>query len=130
MKVAFVSDDGMHISPHFGRATLYVVFTVEEGRVVGKEVRPKPGHRDFTGEPDAHGVGRHGYGPGAEERHERMFRPISDCDYLVAGGMGWGAYEGLRAKGIKPIVTDVEEIEEAISLLLEGRLKNLMERVH
>ena len=129
MKIAFVSDDQVHISPHFGRAALYVVYTVEEGRVVGREVRQKPGHHVFAAEPHQEG-GRHGFGPGAEERHRRMFEPISDCEVVVAGGMGWGAYESLRSRGITPIVTDVEDIEEALKLFLEGRLRNLMERVH
>jgi predicted Fe-Mo cluster-binding NifX family protein len=44
--------------------------------------------------------------------------------------MGWGAYEAIQGYGIKPIVTDVRDIDEAVELYLAGRLPNLMERVH
>ncbi|RME39883.1 MAG: dinitrogenase iron-molybdenum cofactor biosynthesis protein, partial [Thermoflexia bacterium] len=60
MKIAAVSDDGVTISPHFGRAPFYVVVTVEEGRIVGREVREKMGHAHFAGEH------HHGYGHGAD----------------------------------------------------------------
>jgi predicted Fe-Mo cluster-binding NifX family protein len=44
--------------------------------------------------------------------------------------MGWGAYDSLKSRGIEPVVTDVEDIEEAVKLYLEGKLPNLMERLH
>jgi hypothetical protein len=44
--------------------------------------------------------------------------------------MGWGAYESLTSYNIQPIVTDVENIDEAVQLHLAGKLANLMERVH
>ena len=37
MKIAAISEDGATISQHFGRAPLYVVVTVENGKVVSKE---------------------------------------------------------------------------------------------
>jgi predicted Fe-Mo cluster-binding NifX family protein len=59
-----------------------------------------------------------------------MAQSIDDCQVLFAGGMGWGAYESLKSRGIEPVVTDVENIEEAVRLYLEGKLPNLMERLH
>jgi predicted Fe-Mo cluster-binding NifX family protein len=59
-----------------------------------------------------------------------MVETIADCQVLIAGGMGWGAYESLKSRGIEPVVTDVENIEEAVRLYLEGKLPNLMERLH
>jgi predicted Fe-Mo cluster-binding NifX family protein len=44
--------------------------------------------------------------------------------------MGWGAYESLKSRGIETIVTDVENIEEAVRLYVERKLPNLMERLH
>lgn len=37
-----------------------------------------------------------------------------DCQYLVVGGMGAGAYESMQHEGIKPIVTDLSSIDEAV----------------
>ena len=132
MKVAAVSEDGKTISQHFGRATLYVVVTVEEGEVVDTETRSKLGHHSFVGRgQSSHGPGeRRGYGAGAQERHATMMEAISDCQVLLTGGMGWGAYEALRSAGIEPVVTDVSDIQEAVRLYVADELPNLMDRLH
>ena len=43
MKIAAVSDDGVTISQHFGRAPFYVIITVEGDKVISKEKREKSG---------------------------------------------------------------------------------------
>jgi len=132
MKIAVISEDGITISQHFGRAPLYVVFTIEEGRVVNKEVRDKTGHHTFAAHqhPETAPEERHGYDAGAQTRHASMADTISDCQVLLAGGMGWGAYESMKSYNIETMVTDVENIDEAVKLYLEGKLLNLMERLH
>ena len=50
MKIAAVSEDGVTISQHFGRAPFYVVVTVEDGKIVAHEKRDKMGHNQFGGE--------------------------------------------------------------------------------
>jgi len=132
MSIAAISDDGITISQHFGRAPLYVVVTVEEGRIVSKETRTKTGHHTFAAHhpPDLTPGERHGYDTGAEIRHQSMAEIISDCQVLLTGGMGWGAYESMQSYNIKPIVTDVKSIDEAVQLYLDGKLTNLMERLH
>jgi predicted Fe-Mo cluster-binding NifX family protein len=131
MKIAAITEDGTTVSQHFGRAPLYVVLTVEEGKVVGRETRPKSGHHTFvaTEHPPAPGE-RHGYDAGSQAKHLSMAEAIADCQVLLAGGMGWGAYESLKSHNIEPFVTDVENIDEAVRLYLEGKLPNLMERLH
>jgi len=132
MKIAAISEDGTTVSQHFGRAPLYVVVTVEDGKIVSKETRAKAGHHTFAANQhtDTAPGERHGYDAGAQARHATMAQSIDDCQVLFAGGMGWGAYESLRSRGIEPVVTDVENIEEAVRLYLEGKLPNLMERLH
>lgn len=132
MKIAAISDDELTISQHFGRAPYYVVVTVDEGRVVAKETRPKSGHHIFAAhQPPKLAPGeRHGYDEGSQSRHASMAEAISDCQVVLSGGMGWGAYEAMQSYGIQPIVTDVRDIDEAVGLYLAGRLPNLMERVH
>lgn len=132
MKIAAISEDGITVSQHFGRAPYYMVLTVEDGKVVSTEKRDKAGHHTFaahTEERLAPGE-RHGYDAGAQSRHATMAQSIGDCQVLIAGGMGWGAYESLKGRGIETVVTDVEDIEEAAKLYLEGKLPNLMERLH
>ncbi|MFH1640012.1 MAG: dinitrogenase iron-molybdenum cofactor biosynthesis protein, partial [Chloroflexota bacterium] len=81
MKIAAISEDKINISQHFGRAPLYVVVTVEDGRIISKEVRPKAGHQQFAGEHDPHDnpQERHGYGAASQARHATMAGAISDC---------------------------------------------------
>ena len=131
MKIAAISEDGITISQHFGRAPLYVVLTVEEGKVVNKETRDKTGHHTFAAHhPDLAPGEKHGYDAGSQVRHGSMAETISDCQVLLAGGMGWGAYEAMQSYNIKPVVTDVKSIDEAVQLYLDNKLPNLMERLH
>jgi predicted Fe-Mo cluster-binding NifX family protein len=132
MKIAAITEDEVTISQHFGRAPYYLVLTVEDGKVVSKERRDKAGHHTFAAgqHHDTAPGERHGYDAGAQSRHAAMAEGIADCQVLIAGGMGWGAYENLKSRGIETVVTDVENIEEAVKFYLEGRLPNLMEKLH
>jgi len=136
MKIAAVTDDGQSISRHFGRASHYLVLTVEDGSVVARELRDKLGHLQFAQEghehhPHEHGEHGHapsgqghGRGPGAAGRHARMAETISDCQVLLCGGMGMGAYENLQQLGIRPMVVLEESIEEAVTAFLAGSLQD------
>ena len=39
MRIAVASTDGVSMSPHFGRSRCFVVFTAEDGKITGQEVR-------------------------------------------------------------------------------------------
>ena len=132
MKIAAITEDGTKVSQHFGRAPLYVVATVENGEIINKETRDKTGHHTFAAHqhPEAAPGERHGYDTGAQSRHASMAETIADCQVLIAGGMGWGAYESMKSRNIETIVTDVGDIDEAIKLYIEGKLPNLIERLH
>jgi predicted Fe-Mo cluster-binding NifX family protein len=135
MKIAAVSEDGVTISQHFGRAPFYVVVTVENGVIVGHETRAKMGHAQFAAEPhaeEAHGLDPrgHGFDAGAQSRHARMAAAIADCQVLLARGMGAGAYQSMEEAGIRPVVTDIPGIDEAVRAYLEGRLVDHTEQLH
>lgn len=132
MKIAAVTEDGTTISQHFGRAHLYFVATIEDGKVVKRETRDKAGHHTFGNQahPETAPGEQHGYDAGAQTRHATMAGTISDCQVLICGGMGRGAYDSMKSYNIEAIVTDVENIEEAIGLYLENKLPNLNERLH
>jgi predicted Fe-Mo cluster-binding NifX family protein len=134
MKIAAVSEDGTTISAHFGRAPFYVVVTVEDGRITGRETRNKLGHAQFAGEPgeaarepDPRG---HGFDPAAQDRHALMAAAIADCGVMLARGMGAGVYESMRAAGIRPVLTDVVDIEAAVAAYLAGDLRDHPEKLH
>ncbi len=134
MKIAAVSEDGVTISQHFGRAPFYVVVTVENGKIVAHEKRDKMGHNQFGGEAheESHGEDPrgHGFAPAEQDRHARMVVAIADCEVLLAGGMGAGAYESMKQANIRPVVTDVANIDEAVQAYLAGSLKDHVEKLH
>jgi predicted Fe-Mo cluster-binding NifX family protein len=130
MKIAAVSEDGTTVSQHFGRATYYVVFTVEEGRVVKREKREKSTHHVAGQEHQAVAGERHGFDAAAQSTHAGMMSNIADCQVVMAGGMGLGARESLKAAGIETVMTDVLNMDEAINLYIAGRLPNRTERLH
>jgi len=135
MKIAAVSEDGVTISRHFGRAPFYVVVTVENRKIISRETRDKMGHNQFAGE--AHEGHRqeadprgHGFAPAAQNRHVRMAAGIADCQVLLAGGMGADSYESIKRAGIRPVVTDVANIDDAVQAYLAGSLKDHVEKLH
>ena len=136
MKIAVVTDDQATISRHFGRAQYYLVFTVEDGQVVQQELRSKLGHDQFQHEEHQehehdhdheHG---HGYGQHSQDKHSRMMANIGDCQLLLAGGMGLGARASLEAIGVKPILTNVREIDAAVQAYLAGELEDQPKLLH
>jgi predicted Fe-Mo cluster-binding NifX family protein len=134
MKIAAVTEDGETISQHFGRAPYYTVVTVDNGKVVSRERRNKAGH-DIAGGHDCHEdqschEGKHGMDAASQTKHAGMLANILDTQVLIAGGMGYGAYESLKSSGIEAIITDSETIDEAVRLYLDGKLENLMEKLH
>ncbi len=131
MKIALITEDGTSISRHFGRAPYYVVLTVENGQIVNREMRDKLNHSHFGNEHHEHQSGqRHGFAPEEQDRHARMAQPITDCEAVLCGGMGAGAYQSLQAAGIRPIVTDLHSIDEAARAYIEGKLVDHIERLH
>jgi len=135
MKIAVVTDDGATVSQHFGRARYYAVLTVEEQRVVGREMLDRSDtllpvdehqpHQGLTGEIDCHGAGT-----AAAAAHLRMVQPIQDCQVLLARGMSWRARECLLSAGIRPILTDTSSLDEAVQAYLDGKILDHVELLH
>jgi predicted Fe-Mo cluster-binding NifX family protein len=131
VKIALVTDDGHTVSAHFGRATAYAVVTVENGEIVARELRPKVAphgtaaavHDDPPGQP-------HGTGPGAQSRHDQMAATIADCEVVICRGMGYGAYQRMTSNGIRPIVTDMRDVDEAALACAAGTIVDHPERLH
>lgn len=135
MKVAAITDDGKTISQHFGRAHYYLVLTIEDGKVVSREMREKIGHGHFSqtheeGSHESSHGGGHGGDAESHSKHVSMAEAISDCKVILCGGMGMGAYESMRLLKITPVVTDVLDIDSAVRAFLEGKLVDHTELLH
>lgn len=132
MKIAAITDDGQTISQHFGRAPYYLVVTVEDGKISNWERRDKLGHAHFHNEPhEAEQPGQaHGFGQAAHDRHVRMAEAIADCEALLCRGMGAGAYYSMEQRGIRPVVTDIADIEEAVQAYIDGTIVDHVHKLH
>lgn len=132
MKIALITDDGQTISQHFGRAPYYLVVTIEEGKEVQREMRDKLGHNQFASQehgehnPDE----RHGFDPESHGKHASMAQAIADCEAIICGGMGAGAYESMRRLNIRPVVTDISVINEAVQAFVDNKLTDHTELLH
>lgn len=143
MKIAVVTDDGQTISRHFGRAKFYAVYTVENGEITHREQVDKPAHGRHArsnakqqpnvnlheGGDHAHGTG-HGTGHNHNHDHADMVNPVRDCDIVLARGMGYGAHNGLSAAGIRPIITDIASIEDAVMACANNTIVDHPEKLH
>ena len=132
MKIAVLTDDGKTISRHFGRALYYQVFTIEDGKVTGKEMREKIGHRHFADQPHEHDQPGmpHGMDDASHQKHVRMTQTIEDCEAMIGGGMGMGAFRSLESLGIKPVLTDMEDVEAAVQAYIDGTLVQRNDLAH
>jgi predicted Fe-Mo cluster-binding NifX family protein len=132
MKIAAVSNDGTTINAHFGKARSFVVLTVEDGRVVGQEMRQKDqcshGHHDH----DTVQTVAVGNAPASAsaDPHVQAMAAIADCDVVLSRGMGRGMYANLQRAGIRAVLTDMPNVEEAVAAFLAGTLNEKPELVH
>ncbi|HNS52328.1 MAG TPA: NifB/NifX family molybdenum-iron cluster-binding protein [Anaerolineae bacterium] len=135
MKIAIVTDDGITVSDHFGRARYYAVLTMDGPQVVRREMidrsetlppvdehQPRQG---MSGQIDCHGTGT-----AAAATHLRMVQPIKECQALLAGGMSWSARECLLDAGVRPIITDISGLDEAVQAYMEGTILDHVEKLH
>jgi predicted Fe-Mo cluster-binding NifX family protein len=126
MKIAAVTDDGVTLSEHFGQATRYVVTTVVEGRVVSREERAKPAcdHHHNAETESAHHDHPHaetddgGHLDEGPDLHTRMTDVIADCEAVIARGVPRPMYNHLVGAGIRPLITCIETIDDALDAYL------------
>lgn len=133
MKIAIVTDDGSVVSQHFGRAKFYAILTIEDGSITHREMREKVSHSHSANETHVHvtEIGqRHGFDPASQSLHGRMSESISDCEALICRGMGLGAYENIKERGIHPIITVIESIDEAALSYAAGSIVDHTEKLH
>ena len=135
MKIAFVTDDGKTISRHFGRASYYLVVSIENGKETSREMLDKIGHRHFAAQGGDH---EHHHQPGqpsgmdasSQSKHNSMLAAVADCEALIGGGMGTGAYVSMQSANIKPYITDFAQINDALQAYLDGTLVDHREKLH
>lgn len=110
MRIAIPTDDEKTISPHFGHARGFVILTVENGQITDRETRRRQNGCD-SHEPEHGG-----------QRCEALVEMIDDCAVVLVCRMGGGPYRRVQAAGIRPVFTELTNLDEAVRSLLEGTL--------
>jgi predicted Fe-Mo cluster-binding NifX family protein len=130
MKIACITDDGKTISQHFGRARYYAVLTIEDGVIVNREMVDKMGHTHFVGQDNEEHGGQHGTDAASHDKHVSMAEAIRGCEALLCQGMGYGAYQSMEQVGIRPVVTDIADIDAAVQAYIDGKIVDHTEKLH
>ncbi len=134
MKVAIVTNDKTLVSKHFGRSQFYKIYNIENAKVIDEEIRDRFSAHEHSSHShnnnhDEENHQFHGHSQEAQDKHAKMTAQISDCDILIAGGMGRGAYFHFTEAGIKVIMTEIDNTDVVIDKLLNGTLINQFEEL-
>lgn len=121
-KIAIATEDGIHVSAHFGRAPYFQVLTIENGNIIAREQRAKAHHQGAHHEHHDHG--------GHDAHASGMLEVVRDCEAVIAGGMGNPAYASIQAANLTPILTDLRDVDQVAQAYATGTLVNRIERVH
>ncbi|MDO9545792.1 MAG: NifB/NifX family molybdenum-iron cluster-binding protein [Pelolinea sp.] len=132
MKIAFITDDGVTISQHFGRAGKYLVVEIEDGKELSRDMRDKLGHTHFRQAEPAHNHAENQAhnNPADHSKHVQMMDAIEDCDVVVCGGMGRGAFQSIVSLGKEVFMTNTDDINNALKGYLAGELQNMSDLIH
>ena len=102
MKIAIPTENGK-VCEHFGRSPEFTIFTVENNKLIKKEVIANPGHRT-------------GFLP-------KFFHDIG-VKIVIVGGAGWRAQQFFSQYGIKFISGISGNIDKVIEDYLDNKLEN------
>lgn len=103
LKIAFSTSDEVTIEEHFGGCSKFVIYSVENGKVLKKEVLDAPEHVS-----------------GAYPK----FIMGENVKTVITGGMGPKAMNILTGNGVEVILGASGEIEKVLEVYLKGELKS------
>lgn len=117
-KIAIATNDGKRVTGHIGRCRSFLIYQLEENKVVDKELRENVFTHPRTNQ------GQHHHGEGGGHNHTQLINGLKDCSYLISSGGGWRIVEDLKQNNITPIFSDIKTVEEAVDKFIAGELRN------
>lgn len=117
MKIAIASDDQKMVCGHVGRCQGFLIYEVEGKKITGRLYRPN----DFTNHAKQDGR-QHDHHSSAGTGHPWIKDALSGCTALISLGMGKRLWDDLAALNVTPLITDVEDADQAVQLYLEDNL--------
>ena len=111
MKIAIGTDDKKTIRKgHFGESRHYLVIEVLNAQIVGKELRENP-YLEPGKAKKSHG------------QPEEIVSLLHDCSLFMARSMGKKSLTEISSRKIDCIFTNIDDIDRAVSLYLDGKLE-------
>lgn len=117
MKIAITSQNQRTVSGHAGRATRFVVYEVDNGKVIGKELI------EVDKENTLHEFFHNARIPGKTH-------PVLKVDVVITGSMGPGFIRHMEEFDIEAIMTDEHELDVVVNKYLNGTLNSLAPSAH
>jgi predicted Fe-Mo cluster-binding NifX family protein len=118
-KIAVATNDQKRVTGHIGRCRTFKVFEIDKNKIVNTETRAN----QFTNHQRGGEHHHHGEGHG-NHSHTHLIEGLKDCSYLISSGGGWRVVEDLKQNDIITLFTDVDLIDDAVYMFLNGELKH------
>lgn|SRR5574340_379993 len=110
LRIGVGTTDGVSLCEHLARSTEFVIFEIDNGRIISRSVRRRQN--------------------GECGRHATFVEMLEGCGVALCGGIGQGAADSLSAAGIQPVVAAGRHtVEDAVTLYLQGTLPTTNQRV-
>lgn len=106
------------ISAHFGRSKGFIIVDLKDNQIFNKEYKINT----FT----AHVKNQnktHNHGEKHTHNHDGIFTALGTANIVIAKGMGQRLYNDFLGNNIKVYMTKENNIDNAVKLLIQGKLK-------
>lgn len=110
MKIAVTYQNGKTISGHAGRTNHFLIYTIEDQKVIDKQ------DLELDKEQTFHNIFHNGLEPVPEH-------PLLNVVAIIAGNMGPGFFQKMKMNNIDALNSDERDPNVAIEKLLEGKLE-------
>ena len=117
-KIAIATDDQKRVTGHIGRCRSFMIFDINDNKIINKELRDNIFTNHRMGQAHQH------HGEGGGHNHNHLIEGLKDCKYLISSGGGWRVVEDLKQHNITTLFSDVEFIEDAVNMFIKGELEN------
>lgn len=108
MRVAIPTEDGIRVSPRFGRASWFIVADVTPGSIVYVGRRANPAAVRTLARGKAKKVHK--------SRHHVVSELLADCRAVIANSIGPSMRQALASRGIEVVVTSEALVDRALAL--------------
>jgi predicted Fe-Mo cluster-binding NifX family protein len=126
MKIAIASMDGKTISSHFGKSPYFLIYEIAGNVIKGQSrIDNTFTHHFRKNKESGNAHSEHGH-----HDHSMLVEGLKDCQVVIAGGMGEGAYQDLTTHGFEVFIADEPDPSTAVNKYLSKELINHTERLH